>query len=75
MPPDTYISLNEASRRSGVPASTLKRWAEEQSGRAVTGAHVAALRALVEDWHGQGAVALPGGGRVTRRDGRLAFTT
>jgi adenylate cyclase len=30
MPSDTYISLNEASRRSGVPASTLKRWAEEK---------------------------------------------
>jgi adenylate cyclase len=30
MPPDQQISLNEASRRSGVPASTLKRWAEEK---------------------------------------------
>src|SRR5215210_9205223 len=30
MPPDQPISLNEASRRSGVPATTLKRWAEEK---------------------------------------------
>ena len=30
MPSDERISLNEASRRSGVPASTLKRWAEEK---------------------------------------------
>jgi adenylate cyclase len=30
MPSDNYISLNEASRRAGVPASTLKRWAEEK---------------------------------------------
>ncbi len=30
MASDQYISLNEASRRSGVSASTLKRWAEEK---------------------------------------------
>src|SRR3954464_12707614 len=28
--PETRISLSEASRRSGVPVSTLKRWAEEK---------------------------------------------
>jgi adenylate cyclase len=28
--PDERISLREAARRSGVPASTLKRWAEEK---------------------------------------------
>jgi adenylate cyclase len=28
--PDKRISLSEAARRSGVPASTLKRWAEEK---------------------------------------------
>jgi adenylate cyclase len=28
--PDQRISLSEAARRSGVPASTLKRWAEER---------------------------------------------
>ncbi|HWW66494.1 MAG TPA: adenylate/guanylate cyclase domain-containing protein [Solirubrobacterales bacterium] len=30
MAADERISLSEASRRSGVPASTLKRWAEEK---------------------------------------------
>jgi adenylate cyclase len=30
MASDQYISLSEASRRSGVSASTLKRWAEEK---------------------------------------------
>jgi adenylate cyclase len=30
MASDEYISLSEASRRSGVSASTLKRWAEEK---------------------------------------------
>ncbi len=34
--------------------------------------HVDALEALVVDWHGQGAVALPGGIQVARRAGRLA---
>lgn len=73
-----------AAAESDVPAllalpaalrsRSLKLWAEAQCGAAVTSAHVDALRALVEDWHGQGPVALPGGGRVSRRDGRLAFT-
>jgi adenylate cyclase len=30
MPSDQYISLSEASRRSGVSTNTLKRWAEER---------------------------------------------
>ena len=50
----------------------LKRWAERACGRPVTAAHVAALRALVEDWHGQGPVALPGGVRARRDGARLA---
>ena len=54
---------------------SLKLWAEAECGRALTSAHVEALRALVEDWRGQGPVALPGGGRVTRVAGRLAFTS
>ena len=57
-----------------VRARSVKRWLEAQTGQAVTSAHVDAVRALVEDWKGQGPVALPGGGRVHRADGRLAFT-
>jgi tRNA(Ile)-lysidine synthetase-like protein len=57
-----------------VRARSLKRWAEERTGRQLSAAHVTALRALVEDWHGQGPVALPGGSRVGRTAGRLAFT-
>lgn len=64
-----------AAMLPALRARALKRWAEQQCGRSVTGAHVEALRALVEDWHGQGPVALPGGGRVSRVDGRLAFTS
>ncbi|MGZ6825774.1 MAG: TilS substrate-binding domain-containing protein, partial [Mycobacteriales bacterium] len=58
---------------AALRARSLKAWAQERAGQAVTSAHVDALRALVEDWRGQGPVALPGGGRVSRRDGRLAF--
>ncbi len=56
-----------------VRSRVLKTWAQESCGAAVTSAHLSALRALVEQWSGQGPVALPGGGRVERRDGRLAF--
>jgi tRNA(Ile)-lysidine synthase len=51
----------------------LKRWAESGCTGAVTFLHVQALRALVEDWHGQGPVALPGGVGAERRGGRLHF--
>ncbi len=54
---------------------SLKLWAEQECGGAVTSAHVDALRALVEAWRGQGPVALPGGGQVRRIGGRLAFET
>jgi tRNA(Ile)-lysidine synthase len=35
--------------------------------------HVCALDALLTDWHGQGAVDLPGRVRARRRDGELVF--
>ena len=54
-----------------VRARALKRWAERCSGQAVTAFHVDALRTLVERWHGQGPVWLPGGARVERDRGRL----
>lgn len=56
-----------------IRARALKRWAEAATGLALTSAHVDALRALVERWRGQGPVALPGGGRVSRVEGRLTF--
>lgn len=61
-----------AALPAALRARALKRWAEQECGAAVTTAHVDALRALVEDWRGQGPVALPGGHRAARRDGRLA---
>jgi tRNA(Ile)-lysidine synthetase-like protein len=71
-PTDDVAAL--AAMLPALRSRALKAWAEKQCGRAVAGAHVQALRALVEAWHGQGSVALPGGGRVTRVGGRLAFT-
>ena len=71
-PTDDVVAL--AAMLPALRSRALKRWAEQACGGAVTSAHVAALRALVEDWHGQGPVALPGGGRASRADGRLAFT-
>lgn len=62
-----------AALPAAVRARALKGWAEEACGRSLTAAHVRALRALVEDWHGQGPVGLPGGGSVVRTGGRLAF--
>ncbi len=70
--PDT----DEVAVLRALPAAlrgrALKRWAERACGRAVTAAHVDALRALVEDWRGQGPVALPGGVRARRDGARLA---
>jgi tRNA(Ile)-lysidine synthase len=57
-----------------VRTRVLKRWAEHVCGTAVTSAHVRGLRALVDDWSGQGPVALPRGVRVRRTAGRLAST-
>ena len=72
--PDEHAA--DVARLAALPAAVrsrvLKAWAERACGAAVTGAQVAALRALVEDWSGQGPVALPGGVRVERRAGRLA---
>jgi tRNA(Ile)-lysidine synthase len=64
-----------AAMPAAIRSRSLKLWAEQASGQAVQSAQVEALRALVEDWKGQGPVALPGGGRVVREHGRLAFGT
>ena len=51
--------LHQWARRLGVPGGALSH------------RHVAALDALITDWHGQGSTALPGGVQVARREGRL----
>ncbi|MBC7462991.1 MAG: tRNA lysidine(34) synthetase TilS [Actinobacteria bacterium] len=47
--------------RAGTPAGTL------------SADHVAAVEALVSNWHGQGEVSLPGGVKAGRLSGRLSF--
>src|SRR3954449_8579409 len=71
---DRQISLSEAARRSGVPASTLKRWAEE---------NIVPVRR--GRWTAAAAAQARGGGRMrgrgysledlkeAGREGRLAF--
>ncbi len=53
--------LLAAARRAGIPDGRL------------TAAHLAALDALVTDWHGQGPLALPGSRTVRREYGVLRF--
>ncbi len=73
-PVDERISLSEAARRSGVPASTLKRWAEEKivpvrRGRwTATAAAQARVVARMRD-RGYSLEDL----RKAGREGRLAF--
>lgn len=69
--PDTDDVAELAALPAALRTRALKRWAERACGSAVTSAHVDALRALVEDWRGQGPVGLPGGVPAERRDGRL----
>ncbi|MEV0152593.1 tRNA lysidine(34) synthetase TilS [Micromonospora sp. NPDC050686] len=56
-----------------VRTRVLHAWARELGAppAALSHRHVGALDALVIDWHGQGAVHLPGGLEVVRRAGRL----
>ncbi|MET7966914.1 tRNA lysidine(34) synthetase TilS [Micromonospora sp. NPDC005305] len=56
-----------------VRTRVLHAWARELGATpaALSHRHVAALDALVTDWHGQGAVHLPGGLPVRRHAGRL----
>jgi tRNA(Ile)-lysidine synthase len=69
--PDQPAVEELAALAPALRSRALKAWAERLVHRAVTAAHVDALRALVEAWHGQGAVALPGGTVVRRTGGHL----
>src|SRR3954453_13245480 len=71
---DDRISLAEASRRAGVPASTLKRWAEEKvlpvrRGRwtAAAAAQARVVARMRERGHSLDDLRRAG------REGRLAF--
>lgn len=59
-----------------IRTRVLHAWARELGapGAALSHRHVRALDALITDWHGQGATALPGGIFVGRRAGDLIRT-
>jgi tRNA(Ile)-lysidine synthase len=65
----------DASALAAVPRAVrtrmLRNWALAHGATELSAVHTAALDALVADWHGQGAVDLPGGLRVARMSGRL----
>jgi adenylate cyclase len=74
MPADERISLSEAARRSGVPASTLRRWADEhvvpvRRGRwtAAAAAQARVVARMRERGHSLKELQRAG------REGRLAF--
>ena len=55
----------------------LRTWLDARGARDLGQVHVAAVEALVVDWHGQGAIDVPGlavrrGGRSAHRSGRRA---
>jgi tRNA(Ile)-lysidine synthase len=54
-----------------VRTRLLRSWSVTCGASEVTSVHTAALEALVSNWHGQGAIDLPGGLRVRRASGRL----
>ena len=64
-----------AGLAAAVRSRVLHMWARELGapGSALSHRHVAALDALVTDWHGQGAMQLPGDISVARRDGMLVW--
>jgi tRNA(Ile)-lysidine synthase len=50
----------------------LRSWCVERTSTAVTASHVEQMWRLVEQWHGQAAIDLPGGARVLRASGSLS---
>jgi len=60
-----------AAMAPALRSRSIKAWVEAQTNRPLTAVQVQAVRALVEDWHGQGPVAVPGGAGVSRVGERL----
>jgi tRNA(Ile)-lysidine synthase len=70
---DVLVVADLAGLPDAIRTRVLHQWARRLgvSGSALSHRHVAALDALITDWHGQGPTALPGGVLVARREGRL----
>jgi tRNA(Ile)-lysidine synthase len=63
---DALVALPKALR-----TRTLRSWARSLRADPLARVHLAALDALVTDWHGQGPVDLPGGAQARRVSGRI----
>lgn len=72
--PGTPGQLDVAAA-AGLPQAmrrrVLRRWAAAAGATPLTAERTAAIDALITDWHGQGAIDLPGGVSVRRESGRL----
>lgn len=61
-PSGPELSVDElAELPAALRLRALRSWLADRGARALTGAHLAAVDALVTDWHGQGPTAVPGG--------------
>lgn len=69
--PDGLDVAALAALPKALRTRTLRMWARSLGAEPLTAVHVAALDALVTQWHGQGAVDLPGGARAFRLSGRI----
>jgi tRNA(Ile)-lysidine synthase len=77
--------LDRLAAEGGLPAAelaalpgalrrrVLRGWLRAGGVPDLQGVHLHAVDALLTRWHGQGAVALPGGASVSRASGRLVF--
>jgi tRNA(Ile)-lysidine synthase len=54
-----------------IRSRVLRAWALRRGTAPLTTTHIAALDALITDWHGQGPIDLPGGFEAVRASGRL----
>jgi len=70
LPVDGLLALAPAIRTRVLRLAALAAGARDAE---LSHEHVTSLDALVTDWHGQGAVDLPGHVRGTRADGALEF--
>jgi tRNA(Ile)-lysidine synthase len=75
-PTDVGEALDVASlvaKPRALRMRALRAWARHHGVVGISAVHLAALDALVVDWHGQGPVDLPGG-RAARASGKLVLT-
>ena len=73
-PPERLPVSALTGQPRAVRTRVLRAWAASAGAHALSAVHLAALDALIVDWHGQGPVDLPGGIRAARASGKLVPT-